>query len=63
MHYLLINNHRTFGDFYEDLLGASALSRRDGADLQVAGNLTAQEASDAAVGFISRRFGTMKGDK
>ena len=90
MHYLLINNHRTFGNFYEDLLGASALSRRDGAGLQVAGNLignemvmqhadfpegecvskarakelgltftmlTAQEASDAAVDFISRRLG------
>jgi len=32
MHYLLINNHRTFGDFYEDLLGASALRWISSAD-------------------------------
>lgn len=37
--YLLVNNHRTFGDWYEDLLGAAAICRRDDADLHVTGEI------------------------
>lgn len=32
-----MNNHRTFGDWYEDLLGAAAICSRDGVRLHVTG--------------------------